>query len=327
MHSVPPLAIDPSVFAPDAVPDDVRALNRAILDRLSKAPDIWAYSLPEIRTARAAGRGSFPLLPPDPDAIETEIEGRHGPIGLRILHPKSRLARGVYLHFHGGGWVMGTARENDTRLRRLAEATGLTTVSVDYRLAPEEPYPMGPDDCESAALWLIGEGGADLERSFLAMGGESAGAHLAVTTLLRLRDTHAATPFHAALLTAGCYDLSLTPSVRNWGSDKLILNTRDVGKFVENFLRYGQDPTDPAISPLYAELDSMPPALFTCGTADLLIDDTLFMAGRWASAGNLAEIDLHAGGCHVFQAFDTAQASASLARMEDFLEIQIERQR
>ncbi len=323
----PPLVIDPSVFAPEAVPDDARELNRAILDRLSKAPDIWAYSLPEIRTARAAGRGSFPLLPPDPDAISAQIEGRHGQIGLRILHPKSRLARGVYLHFHGGGWVMGTARENDARLRRLAEATGLTTISVDYRLAPEAPYPMGPDDCESAALWLIGEGGADFDRSFLAIGGESAGAHLAVLSLLRLRDRHAATPFDAALLTAGCYDLSLTPSVRNWGSDKLILNTRDVGKFVENFLREGEDPADPAISPLYAKLHGLPPALFTCGTADLLLDDTLFMAARWASAGNRAEIDLHAGGCHVFQAFETAQASASLARMEAFLDARIEEKR
>jgi acetyl esterase len=96
---------------------------------------------------------------------------------------------------------------------------------------------------------------------------------------------------------------------------------------VENLLRDGQDPTDPDISPLYATLERMPPALFTCGTADLLIDDTLFMAARWVGAGNQADIDLYAGGCHVFQGFETAQAEASLARMEDFLAMQIERKR
>ncbi|VVT32628.1 alpha/beta hydrolase [Rhizobium sp. EC-SD404] len=315
----------PEIFAPESIDEETRALNESILARLAAAPDIWSFSLPEIRKARAAGRGSFPLPPPDSHTIELTIEGDDGnPIGLRVMHPLTRAPRGTYLHFHGGGWVMGTARENDVRLRRLVEVTGLSAISVDYRLAPEHPFPAAIDDCLTAALWLNGEGGADFERSVLVIGGESAGAHLAVAVLIALRDRYRLTPFAAANLTAGCFDLSLTPSVRNWGTDKLILNTRDVEKFVEHFVPTTVDRRDPAVSPLYADLTDMPPALFSCGTADLLIDDTLFMASRWLAAGNLTEIDIAPGGCHVFQSFETRLAEASHARIETFINSRID---
>ncbi len=129
--------------------------------------------------------------------------------------------------------------ENDPRLRRLADATGLCVASVDYRLAPEHPFPAGPDDCEAAALALVEGRLAELPTGFLAIGGESAGAHLSVLTLLRLRERLGAVPFHAANLVAGCFDLSLTPSVRNFGPERLILNTDDVSEFVRRFL--GED--------------------------------------------------------------------------------------
>lgn len=319
------LAIAPELFSEAAIPAEVDELNRTILARLSTAPDVWAYPMPQVRAARAIGRGSFPAQPADPDAETLTIDGRGGTIPLRVIRPKTVATRGVYLHFHGGGWVMGTPAENDTRLRRLAEATGLATVSVDYRLAPEHPFPAGPDDCEDAALWLMSDAAASFERGFLAIGGESAGAHLAVLTLIRLRDGHGIRPFHAANLVAGCFDLSMTPSVRRWGADKLILNTRDIAMFAERFLQNGEDPRNPAVSPLYADLSGLPPSLVTCGTMDLLIDDTLFLAARLAGAGSAVETAIYPGGCHVFQAFPTAQADESLARMEAFLLRQIEK--
>ena len=103
---------------------------------------------------------------------------------------------------------------------------------------------------------------------------------------MRLRDRHGLTPFRAANLTAGCYDLALTPSVRRWGETKLILNTRDIFLFVQNFLRLKGDVRDPDVSPLQGDLAGLPPALFTVGTRDPLLDDTLFMASRWHAAGN-----------------------------------------
>jgi acetyl esterase/lipase len=311
-------------FSEAAIAPEVREHNAAILDRLAKAPDIWKYELPLIRTARAAGRGSFPISPSDPRAEVHMVDGDGHSLPVRVLRPRTRAARGAYLHIHGGGWVMGTPSEMDHRMRQIAENTGLVTVSVDYRLAPEHPYPAAPDDCEAAALWLIASTAHDIPREFLAIGGESAGAHLSAVTLLRLRDRHGLWPFRAANLVAGCYDLGGTPSVRNWGKDKLILNTRDIFKFTENFLQGGEDTRSADVSPLYAALDRMPPALFSCGTKDLLIDDTMMMAQRWHAAGNGVELGIYPGGCHVFQGFDTALAEESLSQMDGFLNRMIE---
>ena len=312
------LGIDPLRLDPDAEPADARALNRDILERLTAAPDIWSFEPALIRKLRLDGRGPFPLCPEDASARTIQIEGPHGPIPLRIFEPSSGSKRGSYLHFHGGGWTLGSAREYDRNSRALAEATGLTVISADYRLGPENPYPQGPDDCEAVALWLVG-GMSGFSTSALAIGGESAGAHLAVVTLIRLRDHHGVAPFKAANLVAGCYDLAGTPSVKEWGTDKLILNTRDVGKFVENFLAGGGSVDMPDVSPIHADLAGLPPALFSCGTRDLLLDDTLLMALRWKAARSTCEVAIHPGGCHVFQAFDTKQARESLAGIHDFL--------
>jgi acetyl esterase/lipase len=307
-----------TIFAPASIPHEVRQLNESILERLSAAPDIWKFPLPEIRKARAQGRGSFPLKPADQHAFDRELTSRGGPLRVREIRPSGGTHRGTYLHIHGGGWVMGTPEENDWHLRAIADATGLRTISVDYRLAPEHPWPACAEDCEDAALALLAETAGDKAHAWL-IGGESAGAHLSVVTLIRVRDRLGRMPFRAANLVAGCYDLALTPSVRQWGEEKLILRTRDVVNFVERLAPGGVHSGDAEISPLHASLRGLAPALFSCGTSDLLIDDSMMMAGRWLAAGNDAKLSLWPGGCHVFQHFDTEQARGSLAEMNMFL--------
>lgn len=312
------LGLDAALLDPDSVPAETRALNAEIVERLSAAPDMWQFPPAVLRQLRLDGRGPFPICPADGAAEAITIPGPGGAMPARVHRPAGKRSQGTYLHFHGGGWVLGSARENDSRNRRLADATGLTVISLDYRLAPEHPFPAGPDDCEAAALWLA-RGDHDFPAETMAIGGESAGAHLAVLTLVRLRDRHGITPFVAANLNAGCYDLSGTPSVRNWGPEKLILNTRDIDQFLARFLPEGADRSSPEISPVHANLGGMPPALFTCGTRDLLLDDTLLMAARWREAGNRAQVSIWPGGCHVFQAFATRQADESLREIETFL--------
>lgn len=312
------LGLDPALLDASAEPENARNLNRDIVQRLSAAPDMWNFEPSLIRRLRLEGRGPFPLCAEDEQAELVELDGPHGRIPLRVFKPSARVSRGTYLHFHGGGWTLGSAREYDRNSRALAEATGLTVLSVDYRLGPEHPYPQGPDDCEAVARWLV-SGAAGYPTGFLAIGGESAGAHLAVVTLLRMRDRHSVSPFHAVNLVAGCYDLAGTPSVRDWGPEKLILNTRDIGMFVRNFLADGGSVDSPDISPIHANLAGMPPAIFSCGTRDLLLDDTLLMAEKWRAAGNLADVHIFPGGCHVFQAFETVQAQESLDEIHGFL--------
>jgi acetyl esterase/lipase len=315
------LTIDPAVFDLSRAEPELIATNADIIAMQKAKPSPWSLPVETVRQARREGRGTFPAVAPDHDAQTLHVEGRSGhAIPIRVFRPSSGTpARGTFLHIHGGGWVFGAASEADPALRRLCQQTGLVVVSVDYRLAPEHPFPQGPDDCEDVALALARGTLADCPTSFLALGGESAGAHLCVLTLIRLRDGHGLTPFAAANLNAGCYDLSLTPSVRLWGEERLVLNTEDVAAFVERFVPAGQDPRSPEISPLYANLKGLPPALFTVGTCDLLVDDTLFMAQRWLASGNETELSLHNAGCHVFQAFPSAASVRSMAEMETFI--------
>ena len=178
---------------------------------------------------------------------------------------------------------------------------------------------MGPDDCEAAALWLVCEAAARFGTERFFIGGESAGAHLAVVTLLRLRDRHGLSPFSGANLTAGCYDLRLTPSAANWGTDKLVLHTRDIRNFAAAFVQDSAPLTDPDISPIFADLSGMPPAFFTVGTKDPLLDDSLFMTQKWASAGNASELAVYPHGAHVFTSFPSRMTDEAHARIDTFM--------
>ncbi|MFD2237089.1 alpha/beta hydrolase [Aureimonas populi] len=295
-------------------------LNESIAAFHKSRPSLWSLPLESVRKARREGAGVFAAPRADPAAREASVQGRGGhAIPLRILTPQSGTARGTYLHFHGGGWVFGEPVENDERLRALCEEARLAVVSVGYRLAPEHPFPAAPEDCEDAALALAGGRIEGVPAEGLLIGGESAGAHLAVLTLVRLRDGHGLAPFRAANLIAGCYDLSLTPSARNWGEERLVLNTEDLKELVLRFVPESYGLHDPKVSPLFADLKGLPPALFTVGTRDPLLDDTLFMATRWLSAGNAATLSVWTGGCHVFQFFDAPASRSANAEATRFL--------
>ena len=295
---------------------ETRSFNESLEALLATQPPIYTLPPAVTRQARRDGKGVFPPLVFLEQARTITIPGRSGEISLRILEPES--PRGAYLHLHGGGWTIGSADGQDPLLWELAQATGLMAVSVEYRLAPEHPFPAGPDDCEDAALWLL-----ENHTGRLAIGGESAGAQLAALTLLRLRDLHGISPrtFAAANLVFGAYDLTGTPSRRLWGDRELVLSSPVMDWFADCFLpgMSYEDRRAPSISPLYAELDDLPPALFSCGTCDPLLDDTLFMEARWRLAGNETTLSLWDEGIHGYTAFPIEIGRRSRAEQIAFL--------
>jgi acetyl esterase/lipase len=311
--------LDPSPFSAAAVSPETREIQASVEKFLASEPPITKFEPARLRAAREQGRGVWGAVRRVDAARTRDIRGPRGPIPLRIFLPPERPARGVYLHFHGGGWTLGAAHHHDVANWALCRHRDVAVVSVDYRLAPEHPYPAGPDDCEAAALWLLEQGSHELGSAHLVIGGESAGANLALVTLLRLRDRHGLRPFRGANLVYGAYDLGLTPSARRWGARNLVLSTPIIEWFRSHYL---PDPSlcgDPDVSPLLADLGGLPPAHLSVGTLDPLLDDTLFLHARWLAAGNQASLFVAPGGLHGFDAFPGALARAARAACEGFV--------
>jgi acetyl esterase len=309
---------DPALFQDAAIAPDTAELNARMIQLLTDQPEWWIVGAEAMRAARRRGEGPFPAPVMSSRASARTITGKDGnQIPLRVIAPAQ--PRGIYLHLHGGGWVLGGADMQDPMLERIADNTGQAVVAVEYRLAPEHPYPAGPDDCEAAAAWLVQHGNQELGTDVLTIGGESAGGHLTAVTILRMRDRHGYTGFRGANIVYGAFDLSMTPSQRRFGNTRLVLRTIDMQQFYNAFLPTITDRRVPDISPLYAELKNLCPALFSVGTKDALLDDTLFMHARWVAAGNRAELAIYPGGAHGFTLFPSQLSEAAIMKMDQFL--------
>jgi acetyl esterase/lipase len=234
----------------------------------------------------------------------------------------------VLFHIHGGAWMAGAPEMMDLLQEMIVDACNVAVVSVDYRLAPEHPYPAAPDDCEAAAVWLLEHAADEFGSDRLLIAGESAGGHLAAVTLLRMRDKHgAADRFLGANLVFGAYDLSQTPSQRGVGIEPRTDILDGTGWPLDLLLPglSAEERRDPDISPLYADLRGMPPALFSVGTNDHLCDDTLFMAARWEVAGNASELLVYPDTPHGCIALPTV-AARFFPRMFEFFRECLERE-
>ncbi|MBS1886929.1 MAG: alpha/beta hydrolase [Actinobacteria bacterium] len=245
---------------------------------------------------------------PPAEELVAEAGGRQVPV--RVMTPQAGPPGGVYLDIHGGGFYMGWAARSDWRNRWLADAAGIAVVSVDYRLAPENPWPAAPDDCETAALWLLEQGKARFGTSRLAIGGGSAGANLAMSTLLRLRDQGMTGPFVGAALQFGAFDLSArTPAARRFADEY----------YLEAYVGTVEDRTNPDISPLFGALHGLPPALLTVGALDVVLEDSLLMAMRLSAAGGEVDLRVYPESPHGFTGFPTAMARAAWEDIEGWL--------
>lgn len=297
------------VDGPDEETAEVMVRVNELLDAM---PAMQTMTPQELRE-QAENNTAMPIVVL-PQGTDRTIPGPAGEIPVRVFVPDE--VDGVMLHIHGGGWIGGTNRRQDPQHWARAQEARVAVVSVEYRLAPEHPYPAANDDCEAAALWLVENAKAEFGTETLVIGGESAGAHLSTCTLLRMRDRHGYTGFKGAELRYGLYDARRTPSARNWTRGPLDGGTLSwiLGHYVPEELR-----EDPDVSPLLADLRDMPPALFTCGTDDSLIDDTLFMWARWRAAGNEAQLRIVPGGIHAFDVLPIRIAQEAQAAFIAFI--------
>jgi acetyl esterase len=263
-------------------------------------------TLDELRNVRAAAPAPA-RSEPAPAFEVVRAGGRTVPI--RVHEPVDVQPAGVLLEIHGGGFYMGSAASSDVDNRRLADALGVAVVSVDYRLAPECPWPAAPDDCETAALWLAEHAESRFGTKQLEITGFSAGATLAVATLVRLRD-RGITAFGGAALQFGTYDLSgQTPAGR------LIADEY----FIDAYATNAPDRTHPDLSPLFADLTGLPPVLMVVGRDDVLLEDNLAMAVRLLAAGVEVDMRIYPASPHGFTGHPTPMGRAAVDGIENWL--------
>ena len=248
------------------------------------------------------------------EAQERVVTGTLGEFPIRLFVPPK--VTSAYLYIHGGAWIMGARDLADPIMWARAQRADTAVVSIDYRLAPEHRWPAAGDDCEAAALWFADWVAEEFGTDRLLIGGDSAGAHLSAVTLLRLRDRHGLTPFCGADLRYGMFDLRLTPGARLYRGP--VLNAPTLRWALDSAFDLAQRETSDA-SPFLADLDGLPPALFTVGTADSLLDDTLLMWARWVAAGNGASLQVHTGATHAFDYAPTAAASQVIDQSVAFI--------
>lgn len=267
-------------------------------------------SLSELLAVRAAT--SAPLGCEPAPAVETVSAGGRS-VSVRIHTPAHRRAAAVLLEIHTGGFYLGSAARSDVQNRRLVDTLGVAVVSVDYRLAPEHPWPAAPDDCETAALWLAENSEARFGSSQMIMTGLSAGSTLVVTTLVRLRD-RGLHPFRGAVVQCGTFDLSAQTPAGRLIADEYFLSA---------YASDAPDRSDPDISPAFAELKDLPPVLMMVGAEDVLLEDNLAMAARLVAAGVDVDLRVYPASPHAFTGHPTSMAHAALAGIEGWLRDQI----
>ncbi|HEX3932854.1 MAG TPA: alpha/beta hydrolase fold domain-containing protein [Nocardioides sp.] len=287
--------------------------QREALDAVLRQGDLDTGG--EVLALRAAFDELMSQIPVAPDIRQTPIDFG-GVDGIEVVVGEPSPDH-VVLYFHGGVYVIGSAAASVSLVGDLARRTGYRTVTVDYRLGPEHPYPAAVEDAVSAYEGLLSQG---VEAGRIALAGESAGGGLAVAALLALRN--AGTPLPGcAFLMSPYVDLTLSgDSLAERAALDPILGPDALRTRVPDYVA-GGDAADPLVSPVYADLRDLPPLLVQVGSHEVLLSDALRLAARAASDEVAVILDVTPGVPHVFQAYAAMldEGGAALDRATTFL--------
>lgn len=293
------------------VDPDIAALLRRLADR----PMLHELPPPESRTSFDALCRMLREQAPEVVAHveDTTIAGPAGPIPARLYRPETGDGpRPAVLYVHGGGWVVGGLDSYDAICRRLAADTGSVVVSIDYRLAPDHPFPAAVDDVMAAARWVSSRPEGLGELSGWGMGGDSAGGNLTAVATHLLRD-EGDTSMAAQLLVYPSVDMPGRYASRTENATGFNLELETMGWFSRQYM-LGEDPRDPRLSPLfYPSHEGLPPAVIVTAEFDPLRDEGSAYAAALREAGVEATLLEEAGLVHGFYDMVTISPGAAAA--------------
>jgi len=284
--------------------------HETIVQMLSARPRIVGAKISETRAGFEQLTQMFPLAP---DVTHQSVDAGGVPAEW-VSVPESRSDR-VILFLHGGGYVIGSVNTHRELASRVARATRARALVVDYRLAPEHPFPAAVEDATAAYRWLVGTG---VPPSRIAIAGDSAGGGLTLATLVALRDARQPLP-SAGICMSPWTDLEGTgASAQPGGADDPLLETsglREMGAhYASANLRH------PHAAPLHASFRGIPPLLIQVGTREILLDDSTRVAAKAKADGVDVTLEVWDGLIHVWQLFGPAvpEAVQAVARIGEF---------
>ena len=293
-----------------------RADIAGLLEMLRSTPP--AHSIADLRAVLDA---SIPLVNADPPrvgAVHSRLDVAPG-VRADVIVPPGVPPFPVLVYLHGGGWSIGSAASHAKLACQLCVGADAVVVNVDYRLAPEHPFPVPLDDCIAAARWThdnVQRYGGDPER--LAIGGDSAGANLSAAVVNALSSEIA---WRAVLLLYGAFDLpaSRRDYDRYAPEEDPVLPKQAMDLMLAAYLSSGASPDDPRVSPLKADLGRFPPACLVCGTWDPLLGESLAMRDKLQRGGRVAVLHTYAEMPHAFLQLGPPEADEAIATACSFL--------
>jgi monoterpene epsilon-lactone hydrolase len=269
-------------------------------------------------TRRMTDSAARLLRPPGGVAIH---KARAGGVPGEWIIPQDAPADRALLYMHGGGFVFGSLVTHRALIARLAISAGTRAFSVDYRLAPEHPFPAALDDSLEAYRSLIRDG---IQPKRIIVAGDSAGGTLALALILSLQKEGASLPA-AAVCISPVTDMVWTGSSMRTkaGIDPIFTEggSSPLGSSIHTDYIGSEDPRNPLISPLYGDMRGMPPVLLHVGEDEVLLDDSVRLAERVRAAGGHAELVVWDGLWHVFQVFApfVPEATQSIRQIGEFI--------
>ena len=274
--------------------------------------------LPESRDMQEKAAPTMFKMPSGVSTERVEIRGLQG----LWLRPDAQRSKGLIMYLHGGAYVQGSINTSRALAARLSLASQTSTLSLDYRLAPEHPYPAAVDDAFDVYCELV----KNHPGRPIAIMGDSAGGGLSVAVTLRIRDAGQVPPVALALLSPWT-DLTLSNATHNTLAkvDPFFSNTEPLSKAALAYAQ-GQDLKTPSISPQFACFENFPPTLIHVGELEALLDDSRVLAQKMTADGVTVDLKIYPGMWHVWQVFGGLfrEADHSIGALGSFINIRMQ---
>ncbi|HEY9026387.1 MAG TPA: alpha/beta hydrolase fold domain-containing protein [Burkholderiaceae bacterium] len=285
----------------DDLTPDMRRFQRWLAAAYAKHPPLDSVDLPEARLI--AERVRAPLAQGGPQMVhrrDLQIDTPRGPLRLRVHTPTQAVTHPALVYLHGGGWVFFSIDTHDRLMREIAARAGRTVIGVDYARSPEARYPAAREQAVAAWRWARAHAvDLGLDAARIALGGDSAGANLALAAALVLRD--AGERPDALLLNYGVFgDDDSTESYTRFDGPAYNLGRDEMRGFWDRYLGVPRPPAEPLAAPLKAELAGLPRCCLVVPECDVLRDDSLALAQCLRAAGVDVALQRHPGAVHSF---------------------------